>query len=69
MNVQLSGNGRIKDPPTPSSSEDGLVLPLCLTDVVESDPVRGVHFLLDVPVDDQVLAPPHRELVCRRSQR
>lgn len=25
-----------------------------LTDVVQSDPIRGVHFLLDVPGDDQV---------------
>lgn len=29
----------------------GLVL---LTDVVQADPVGGVHFLLDVPGDDQV---------------
>jgi len=34
----------------------------CLTNVIQPDPVGSIHFLLDVPGDDQVLAPVQRVL-------
>lgn len=39
-----------------------------LTDVVQADPVGGVHFLFDVPGDDQVTVA-QSQLVRRRCER
>lgn len=41
----------------------------CLTNVVEPDPVRGIHFFLDVPRYDEVLAMVERVLQRGRRQR
>lgn len=69
----LQGFGKpSRSPVIPAKHQDleQLKIQHCsLTNVVEPNPVRGIHFLLDVPGYDEVLASVQRVLQSGRRQR